>query len=123
LQPFLDEIETVSFRRVQKRNFIQARGVLHKFIEYKKAGNNAAAKRAAFDLHQMLKRSAKELKELANAEKGPKKAEISPDRFEWLMQRLREVAKPDVDLQYFTLEGFNQDLTFPTFISKFELTS
>lgn len=120
LQPFLDEIETVSFRRVQKRNFNQARSLLYKFIEYKKTKNSEAAKRAAFDLHQMLERSAKEL---ANAENGPNQPEISPDRFEWLMRRLREVAKPDVDLQYFTLEGFNQDLTFPTFISKFELTS
>lgn len=120
LQPFLDEIKTVSFRRVQKRNFIQARRLLYKFIEYKKAGNNAAAKRAAFDLHQTLVVSAKEL---AKSENGPKEPEISHDRFEWLMQRLREVAKPDVDLQYFTLEGFNKDLTYPTFLSNFELTS
>jgi hypothetical protein len=93
---------------------------LYKFIEYKKAGNNAAAKRAAFDLHQVLAVSAKELVKTENV---PKEPEISNDRFEWLMQRLREVAKTDVDLEYFTLDGFSQDLTYPTFISNFDFTS
>lgn len=120
LQPFLDEIETISFSRVQKRNFIEMRGLLYKFIEYKKANNNEAAKRAAFDLHQMLVISAKEL---GKDENGAKKALISPERFKWLMQGLRKEAKPDVDFNFFTLEGFNDDLSYSTFLSNFELAS
>lgn len=120
LQPFLDEIETISFSRVQKRNFIQVRGLMYKFIEYKKANNNEAAKRAAFDLHQMLVISAKELGKDKN---GAKKALISPERFKWLMQGLRKEAKPDVDFNFFTLEGFNDDLSYSTFLSNFELAS
>ena len=70
--------------------------------------------------HQILAASAKEL---AKDENGAKKAAISAERLEWLMQRLREEAKPDIDLTYFTLEGFSKDLTYSTFLSKFELTS
>ncbi|MHA2284117.1 MAG: hypothetical protein ACXAC5_25030 [Promethearchaeota archaeon] len=117
LQPFLDEIGSISYSRVQKRNFIRARGLLYQFIEAKKEGNSKAAKRAAFDLHQIFMTAAIELKKDEN---GAKKATISSERFEWLMRRLREEAKAEVDLNYFTLEGFNKDSSFSTLLSKFD---
>lgn len=118
LEPFLEDINTLSYGRVQKRNFITARGLMYQFIHAKKEGNNDAAKLAAFDLHQILEKAMRELKDV---QIGSEKAMLSSEYFEFLMRRLREEAISIVDLYYFTLNGFSKDPSFDIFWSKFGL--
>lgn len=54
LQPFLADLQTLAFGRVQQRNFIEARSLINQLSQNKKDRDLAAAKRAAFDLHQIL---------------------------------------------------------------------